>query len=484
MDAAIPRSKLPRESRPYEPFGTAEEVFYSRDRQIVVVGPAGTGKSRGIIEKIHYLCCKYRGLRVLWLRKTRKSLTESAMVTFEEEVLPEGSSIKAGAGRDHRPAYHYPNRSTIVLCGLDGDNVDQVMSTQWDIIYAQECIEIEEDVWDKCDIRLRNGQGPYHQLIGDTNPGPPTHWIKNRIDAGDLRGVNASHTDNPRYWDRRGQCWTAEGEEYLASLRRLKGHLGDRYCRGLWVAAAGSRWPELDRKVQGYKFKEKFPHGIPSSWPRIVMADYGLRAPYCALWAAIDHDGDAWMYRERYRPGAKCWEQAREILDATAPGEIISRLRMDPAMWQEFPAHERDANETGKSVFDYYQEVIGGDPRFGPIEKGFNKSRQLGQITIDNLLARDNDYPNLWIDDDLCPNLWTEIENAVWSDKERKEDIDPKCPDHAITALIYGLHGQLDEPAPGPKPIPTPEVARQLLHQEMIDADRKNFNRRVTRNRL
>jgi phage terminase large subunit len=43
------------ESRPlhrYEPFGTAYDVIYSRSRELLVVGPAGTGKSRAILEKI------------------------------------------------------------------------------------------------------------------------------------------------------------------------------------------------------------------------------------------------------------------------------------------------------------------------------------------------------------------------------------------------------------------------------------------------
>lgn len=482
-------------SRPlhrYEPFGTAYDVIYSRSRELLVVGPAGTGKSRAILEKIHYRSMKYPGHRTLVLRKTRKSITDSALVTFEEHVLPPGDPIKSGAGRDHRQRYTYPNGAEIVLAGLDDDNVDKVMSTEWDLIYIQEAIEVTSEVWEKATIRLRNGKGPYHQIIGDTNPGAPSHWLYKRFyeeEKPSREKLEARHTDNPRLYDGKAKRWTPEGEAYLDTLDALSGALRDRYLKGKWVAQEGARWKDLDERVHCYRFAEKFPNGIPENWSRIVMVDYGLRAPYCALWAAIDEAGDIWLYRERYQPGLKAWQQIEEIIDSTSESERIRVIRMDPAMWQDFPQHEA---QTGKSAYDYYLESLtkentaaraeGRPVRFGPIEKGFNKSRMMGQITIDNLLDRENGRANLWIEKSLCPNLWTELEGAVWADKQQKEDIDEKCPDHAITALIYGVHNETTASAP-PKPRPSVDAVamQEAKRQERIQNEFKDFAKRGPR---
>src|SRR6185295_13090648 len=98
-------------ARPYTPHGAAREMFYSRDEEILLDGPAGTGKSRAILEKFHLCCMKYPGIRALILRKTRESMTESVLVTFEERVLPEGSPLMAGASRANRGSYDYHNGS-------------------------------------------------------------------------------------------------------------------------------------------------------------------------------------------------------------------------------------------------------------------------------------------------------------------------------------------------------------------------------------
>ena len=42
------------ETRPYAPLGRQQTVWGCRDREVVVVGPADTGKTRTIFEKLHY----------------------------------------------------------------------------------------------------------------------------------------------------------------------------------------------------------------------------------------------------------------------------------------------------------------------------------------------------------------------------------------------------------------------------------------------
>ena len=114
------------------------------------------------------------------------SLTESVLVTYEQEVLPADGceKIADGAGRSHRHVYHYPSGSEIVVGGLDR-NPTRILSTAWDIVFANEAIELQQEVWETIGTRL-NRPGRDHRfgwLLGDTNPSYPEHWLKKRIDA-------------------------------------------------------------------------------------------------------------------------------------------------------------------------------------------------------------------------------------------------------------------------------------------------------------
>src|SRR5690348_14956184 len=116
--ATTPRRSDPAAARRYKARGAALKLWTDRRPEVLVSGPAGTGKSRACLEKIHACCLRWPGCRWLIVRKTRESLTESALVTFEEKVLPESSPIKAGPQRRLRQAYRYANGSEVVVGGL------------------------------------------------------------------------------------------------------------------------------------------------------------------------------------------------------------------------------------------------------------------------------------------------------------------------------------------------------------------------------
>src|SRR5262245_60510234 len=184
-------------------------------------------------------------MRGLILRKTRMSLTESALVTFEQHVIPEGHSILNGPRRNFRQVYRYPNGSELVTGGLD--NPSRVMSTEFDLIYPQEAIELREEEWEALTTRLRNGKMPYQQILGDTNPDKPQHWLKRRCDAGKCRLLESRHEDNPiLYGD---GDWTPRGRAYLATLDALTGARRARLRLGRWVQAEGVVYEGFDPAV-------------------------------------------------------------------------------------------------------------------------------------------------------------------------------------------------------------------------------------------
>src|SRR3954470_8290137 len=88
----VPRGKLQVSSanRDYTAYGAALKAWRSGRREVLLSGPAGTGKSRLWLQKLHFCAQKYAGCRLLIVRKTRGSMTQSVLVTFEKKVIPQG----------------------------------------------------------------------------------------------------------------------------------------------------------------------------------------------------------------------------------------------------------------------------------------------------------------------------------------------------------------------------------------------------------
>jgi phage terminase large subunit len=96
----------------YHSHGAARLLFACRDGEILVEGPAGTGKSRALLEKVHACAQSYPGMRALLVRKTRRSMTESVLVTLERNVFLTAGMSARGASRATRQAYVYGNGSS------------------------------------------------------------------------------------------------------------------------------------------------------------------------------------------------------------------------------------------------------------------------------------------------------------------------------------------------------------------------------------
>jgi phage terminase large subunit len=146
----------------YAARGAASEIFHRRDDEIVLAGPAGTGKSRGAMEKLHLMMLLNPGARGLIIRKTATSLTSSALKTWERDVVNEamqdGSVWFHGGSTREPPAYRYTNGSTVAIGGMD--KPIKVMSTEYDVAYVQEATEFTEDEWEALTTRMRSGFAP------------------------------------------------------------------------------------------------------------------------------------------------------------------------------------------------------------------------------------------------------------------------------------------------------------------------------------
>lgn len=279
----------------YAPLGAAADLFDCDEPEVLIEGPAGTGKTRAVLEKLNYLALRWPGMRGLMVRKTRRSMTESVLATFEQHVIPSDWDCLAGPRRSLRESYVYANGSRLVIGGMDRSS--KVMSSEYDVIAVFEASEISENDWESLLTRLRNARMPFHQAIADTNPDTPSHWINRRAQRGDMVRLLSRHTDNPSLTT-----------EYLNRLDHLTGIRRKRLRDGIWAVSEGLVYDCWNPHVH---LIDPFP--IPASWKRIRSIDFGYTNPFVCQWWAVDDDDRMYLYREMYKTRELVQEHAHEI---------------------------------------------------------------------------------------------------------------------------------------------------------------------------
>lgn len=326
---------IPRTQHQYQPRGACARAIECRLPELLVSGPAGTGKSRALLEKVHMLALLHPGMQALLVRKVRDTLSGSILKTWREFVIPEAKAAGIcefyGGSAEEPPQYRYNNGSTVVLAGMD--KASKQLSTEYDIIYVNEAVELTEHDWEVLLGRLRHWVIGFQQIIADTNPSLPTHWLKQRCDRGQTQMFESRHEDNPQLYelvdlgdgDEVFQL-TEKGREYIAKLDAMTGVTKERLRHGRWVAAEGIIYEEWDPAIHVI---EAMPEGW-EEWPRYMSIDWGFTNPMVVQWWAEDSDGRLYLYRELYQTGLLASE-AGEVVKAIVAdnGERIIRAVAD-----------------------------------------------------------------------------------------------------------------------------------------------------------
>lgn len=402
---------IDQRAKPYRPIGAIAEMFKSRDRELVLEGPADTGKSRGCLEKLHLAMMKYPGAQGAIVRKTRQSLTMTAMATYERNVAPAGTYH-----RWHDQEYRYPNGSKVYLFGLD--DPERVKSLEADMIYVQEASELSEEDWEILSTRV-TGRGavmPYVQLLADMNPVNPDFWLYKREQRGNVRFIQVRHEDNPSITPER-----------LAALDTLTGYRYKRLRLGLRVAAEGMFFDEWNPESHLIDDVELEP-----DWPCWTATDWGFADPFCTLWFARANDPQRtiYVYRERYATQLHEDEQARVIKAAERKGERLVLRVGDPSMFNARTESDRPSLAT---VYE----------RNGVKLERATNARIAGWNAVRRVLGRPGEAARLKVVRTACPNLVRTLPTMVRDPLDPEDLADKlgkvKTEDHAVDALRYGI---------------------------------------------
>lgn len=436
----------------YAPRGAAKALMESRAPEVLASGPAGTGKSRAALEKLNLVCLRNPGAKCLIVRKTAVSLTTSALTTYRELVAKEAIACGAvrfyGGSRQTPPQYQYHNGSVINIGGMDAPT--RVMSTEYDLIFAQEAIELTVDDWEALSSRLRHGRVSFQQLVADTNPAQPTHWLKERCNRGDCLLLESRHEDNPRLFNADGTS-TAYGRDYIARLDRLTGVRYQRLRLGKWVAAEGQIWERWDAAVH---VVPRFP--IPGEWTRYWAVDFGFTNPFVWQDWAIDGDGRMYLTREVYQTRRTVDEHAAAILDVVSeadparPGDLRVRRWREPRPRYIICDHDAEGRQTLSNALG-----IGTIPADKRVIEGIQAvDRRLRRdwggkpglvVLADSVVSRDQDL----VDAKKPIGLTEEVPGYVWAIKpggDLKEE-PSKVDDHSCDAARYtAMHLEAGSP--------------------------------------
>jgi PBSX family phage terminase large subunit len=410
------------ESTEYVVRGGAREVFDSTDREVLIEGPARTGKSRSLLEKAYAVARKYPRSRILLVRKTRASMSESVLQTLEDHVFPPNQPWMGDAKRTHRDLYTLPNKSVIVPGGMD--HTDKIMSTEWDRIFAFEWTEASEHDHERLLTRLSNQATRYNQIICDCNPAQPAHWLNQRANTTKMRRIYSRHQDNPRLHD--GTDWTKFGREYMATLDALSGVRRARLRDGRWAQAEGVVYPEFDPVTH---VLHEMPQGW-QGWRKIRAIDFGFNDPFVCLWLA-DSGEALYVYRQLYMSGRIVEDHARQIVELSRGEEYVATVA----------DHDREDRET------LARHGVRSTPAEKAIERGIDAVRA-------RLRAGANGKPRLYVlqsslveyDTKLADlkrpvGLLDEVEAYVWAQRTggAAKDVPVDRDNHAMDALRYAV---------------------------------------------
>ncbi len=277
--------------------GGCREAFYAREDEVLVEGPARTGKTYAILQMLHMLASQHPGFRGLIVRKTAKTLATSCLETLENAVYYKWDHNSRRSIYDHvhffggsgnePEGYVYDNGSMLATSGMD--NPEKIKSSEFDVIFFNEATEGTVEDWEYLLSRLSKYTIPQNWIIGDCNPSAQSHFLNVRADKGIARRIKTRLQDNPRYYQPDGTP-TEEGAAYVRRMANTTGNRYDRLVLGLWTGIENAIYPHFDRSIHVRPLEPNL------RWQTgAIGVDYGKLHSCGAVAITIDQYGRRWV---------------------------------------------------------------------------------------------------------------------------------------------------------------------------------------------
>ena len=375
-------------------------MLKDHNRYLVLYGGAGSGKSNFTAQKIIIRMILQKNHKMLVVRKTEKSIRESARADLIEAIVSMGLDdiFSYSDSPTGEMTIVCPNNNKILFRGIDQrEKIKSIkgITSGW----IEEASELTLDDFTQLDLRIRgNDLSNYVQWILSFNPISATHWLKERFFDNQDPLATVLHTtykDN-RYLD----------ENYIKILNALQ-HTNLSYYK---IYALG-QWGVLKGQIYTkYTIIDEMPKDAQiHRWG----LDFGFNHPMALTEIMIDGDN---LYVDEifYKSGYTTMEMIREVKQ-THPHIQKLRGRADSAE----PDRIKELNDSGFMVSKAIKNVVAGIDKV----KSYNihvTRRSTNIINEFNMYAWKVDKDDKALDEPIKLNddAMDSIRYAVYTEKE------------------------------------------------------------------
>lgn len=426
-----------------------KEVLLDGTHKYIAYGGArGGGKSWVVRTKAVLMALKYRGIRILIIRRTYPELQGNHI----DKLVAMLAGI-AKYNKQEKVLKFTATGSTIKFdyCQNDGD-LGHYQGLEYDVIFIDEATNFTDHQLDVFLACLR-GTNPFPKRIYYTcNPGGPGHQYIKRLFV-DRVYNEKENPDEYKFYQALPQDNTAlmaMQPDYIAQLERLPSKLRDAWLYGRWDVFEGQYFedfiinPPLDAVEKTgidadiLRSRHLWCHvvpqleTIPGEWQIYRGFDWGYSKPFAAVYMACDWDGRLIQFAEFYgcagdaNEGVK-WDadkvfaKMREF-ENTHPllkGRAINGVA-DPSIWDK---------SRGTPIADM------GIPHGILFTPGDNK-RIPGWMQFHYRLAFDESGKAMYYITENCRHTIRTIPLQMYDDTH-VEDLDTDMEDHLCDAIRY-----------------------------------------------
>ena len=435
-----------------QPPSEKQKLFLLADTKHIAFGGArGGGKSWAVRTKAKLMALKYKGIKILIVRRTYPELIHNHINQLTGELC--------GIARYNKSekVFTFGNGSTIHFgyCNNDKDLL-QYQGAEYDVIFLDEATQLQEAWIRKLIACLRGVNGFPKRIYYTCNPGGVSHgyikrlFIDRKYEDGeypeDYTFIQSLVTDN--------KALMKSQPEYLRQLEALPPKLKEAWLYGNWDIFEGQFFEELRLSPDRQKCLEvgisedealsqhRFTHviepfdlnaGEKRGWNILRSYDFGYNKPFSLGYWAVDYDGVLYRILELYgctktpNEGVR-WspdEQFKRISEFEHRHPWLKNRKFvdsvaDPAIWD---------SSRGESIAE-------SAARYGIYFTPGDNERIPGWMQVHYRLQFDeNGYSRMYVFNS-CKAFIRTMPLMIYSETN-PEDLDTKLEDHVADEVRY-----------------------------------------------